>query len=75
MHSFRPCRGIWFLLLSLLPLSTAMAADTHNQLTAEEEAAGWQLLFDGESLEHWRTYQKPAPNPETRFSEHGFRVF
>ena len=75
MHSFRPCRGICFLLLSLLPLSTAMAADTHNQLTAEEEAAGWQLLFDGESLEHWRTYQKPAPNPETRFSEHGFRVF
>jgi hypothetical protein len=50
-------------LLLLLPLSAlAMAAETHNQLTADEQAAGWQLLFDGESLDPWRTYQKPAPN-------------
>jgi hypothetical protein len=54
------------LLMQLLPLPavSAMAADTYNRLTPEEEAAGWQLLFDGESLEHWRTYQKPAPNLE-----------
>lgn len=25
-----------------------------NQLTPEEEAAGWRLLFDGESFENWR---------------------
>ncbi len=62
MHSYSPRRVAWFLLFSLLPAVTAMAAESHNQLTAEEEAAGWQLLFDGESLEHWRTYQKPAPN-------------
>lgn len=30
------------------------AADTvHNRLTAEERAAGWQLLFDGASTEGW----------------------
>ena len=27
-----------------------------NTLTKEEEAAGWQLLFDGFSMSHWRTY-------------------
>lgn len=27
-----------------------------NTLTAEERAAGWQLLFDGESLEGWRGF-------------------
>jgi hypothetical protein len=31
-------------------------AQQHNTLTAEERAAGWRLLFDGESLEHWRGY-------------------
>jgi hypothetical protein len=34
--------------------------DAMNQLTPEERAAGWQLLFDGRSIEHWRGYQKDA---------------
>ena len=29
-------------------------------LTAEEKAAGWKLLFDGQSLAGWRGYQTPA---------------
>lgn len=29
-----------------------------NTLTAEEQAAGWELLFDGSSLEQWRGYRK-----------------
>lgn len=29
-----------------------------NQLTRPESLSGWQLLFDGESLEAWRNYQK-----------------
>lgn len=33
-------------------------AQQHNRLTAEERAAGWRLLFDGESLEHWRGYRR-----------------
>lgn len=28
----------------------------HNTLTEEERAAGWELLFDGESLRGWRNY-------------------
>jgi hypothetical protein len=40
---------------------TAHAADmTLNTLTAEEKAAGWQLLFDGKSLDGWRASDKPG---------------
>ena len=30
-----------------------------NLLTPEEEAAGWRLLFDGQSLYQWRRYREP----------------
>jgi len=30
----------------------------HNRLTAAEEAAGWQLLFDGETTDGWRGYNR-----------------
>jgi hypothetical protein len=29
----------------------------HNQLTSEQKAAGWRLLFDGKSLTGWRGYK------------------
>ncbi|WP_422011061.1 3-keto-disaccharide hydrolase [Roseateles sp.] len=42
-------------------LTTAHAADmTFNTLTAEEKAAGWQLLFDGKTLDGWRASDKPG---------------
>lgn len=42
------------------PASTAPApAAEHNTLTEAERAEGWQLLFDGTSLEAWRTYGQP----------------
>lgn len=51
-------------ILLLLPCTIAMAVESNNRLTTEEQAAGWQLLFDGESLDQWRTYRKPAPDLE-----------
>ncbi|NQX87169.1 MAG: DUF1080 domain-containing protein [Halioglobus sp.] len=33
-----------------------------NGLTAAEEAAGWRLLFDGVSLDQWRSYQEDRVN-------------
>lgn len=35
-------------------------AATHNILTPEEVAAGWQLLFDGETTDGWRGYNREA---------------
>lgn len=32
-----------------------------NTLTAAEQREGWQLLFDGKTLDTWRGYQRPTP--------------
>ena len=32
--------------------------DAMNSVSDEERQAGWQLLFDGESLDHWRGYRR-----------------
>jgi len=34
-----------------------------NQLSAEEQAEGWRLLFDGRSLEGWQSLNKPEIAP------------
>ena len=39
--------------------SLGRADEANNTLTPEEKEAGWELLFDGESMEHWRNYRKP----------------
>jgi hypothetical protein len=43
--------------------STAAAApnqEAMNKLTAEEQAAGWRLLFDGQSTTGWRGFKRDA---------------
>ena len=47
-------------LLPLLFLALPLAADHHkaNELTAAEKKAGWTLLFDGKTMEHFRNYKK-----------------
>lgn len=42
---------------AVLPSAAAAQEAPPNTLTAEERAEGWQLLFDGESLEGWRGYR------------------
>lgn len=39
---------------------TACSEKPQNVLTEEEKAAGWQLLFDGQTLEGWRDYNGQA---------------
>lgn len=36
--------------------------ECENRLTPEEAAAGWRLLFDGQSLDQWRSYREDAAN-------------
>lgn len=48
----RLCLALYLVLLAC----TVQAAES-NQLTGEEKAAGWKLLFDGKTLGGWRTYQ------------------
>ncbi len=38
------------------------ARECVNGLTAAESKQGWELLFNGESLENWRSYQEQAVN-------------
>ncbi|MBL8828741.1 MAG: DUF1080 domain-containing protein [Planctomycetaceae bacterium] len=43
----------------LLAVSSLHAADAPlNSLTEAEKSAGWQLLFDGKSTEHFRNFKK-----------------
>lgn len=46
----------------------ALAADSPNQLTAAQQAAGWRLLFDGQTTQGWRSFKKPT------FPERGWSV-
>ena len=49
-----------FVLIALsLALQPAVGSTpAANTLTAAEKAAGWQLLFDGQSLDAWRGYKR-----------------
>jgi Domain of Unknown Function (DUF1080) len=48
------------LLLALLAHAHGAGAATRNTLTAAEKSAGWQLLFDGRSLDGWKAAEAPA---------------
>lgn len=51
-----------WLTLHQVPSLTGPTASQHaigpNQLTEAEKSAGWQLLFDGNELTGWRTFQQ-----------------
>ena len=49
-------KGMAILLLSGALSLQAVAAD--NQLTAQEQTDGWQLLFDGSSMAQWRNFRQ-----------------
>jgi hypothetical protein len=56
-------KRILLILALTLPLfaSRAVAADAKpNTLTAAEKSAGWQLLFDGKSLDGWKASENPG---------------
>lgn len=52
-----PC--LWLTVTSCKPKEETATAETPalNTLTAEQEADGWKLLFDGKTMEGWRAYK------------------
>jgi hypothetical protein len=38
------------------------ASTTPNQLTEEQKAAGWKLLFDGQTMNGWRSFKNKENN-------------
>ena len=50
------------LLLAAITLAVSHAAAADNQLTEDEQAAGWILLFDGQSLDGWMTSSEQPSN-------------
>src|SRR5688572_19657317 len=40
--------------------SPGASGSVQNQLTAAEQTAGWQLLFDGRTLDRWRGYRRES---------------
>lgn len=46
------------LVVAVCGASPIVVAAQHNTLTDEQRAAGWQLLFDGRSLDGWRGYNQ-----------------
>lgn len=55
--SFSILAGHLFLVLSLL-LAPAVVSAGDNSLTEAEIAEGWQLLFDGSDMSHWRNFKR-----------------
>ncbi len=63
-------------LVSVVLVTAGCAAaqgQSHNTLTSEERAAGWELLFDGRSLEGWRPYRE-AGSPQGWAAQDGSLV-
>src|SRR6476661_4143517 len=46
-----------FAVSAFLSITFAVFADTANQLTEEEKAGGWKLLFDGKTTQGWHSFK------------------
>src|SRR2546423_655544 len=44
----------------MLSSTTVVFGATPNELTAQEKAAGWKLLFDGKTTQGWRSFKKES---------------
>jgi hypothetical protein len=49
-----------FAIIILIALSSCGSKDTNNKLTKREIKQGWELLFDGNSLDNWKTFNGGA---------------
>ncbi|WP_339689462.1 DUF1080 domain-containing protein [uncultured Pseudoalteromonas sp.] len=57
-------KSILMLSIALAFSSSAFAKTPDNQLSKEEQSAGWQLLFDGKDMSHWRNFKSETLSPK-----------
>ncbi|MBB1386049.1 DUF1080 domain-containing protein [Pseudoalteromonas sp. SG45-5] len=57
-------KSIQILSLAVALSSSAYAHTVDNQLTNEEQKAGWQLLFNGQDMSHWRNFKSDEISPQ-----------
>lgn len=65
---------VWGVLAFLIVLTagfTSPPAAVHNALTAQERAAGWQLLFDGKTMDGWEDPTRESPPGDSWAVEDG----
>jgi hypothetical protein len=54
-------KTILFIVLAMFIAFSAKSQEKDNVLTPEEFTQGWQLLFDGETLNGWKAYNGDEP--------------
>jgi hypothetical protein len=54
-------KSIKLIFILLICAITVQSQQRDNTLSPEEFAAGWELLFDGESLKGWKSYNGDKP--------------
>ena len=55
--------SLWLALAVTATFQLTAADIPHNTLSASEKSAGWQLLFDGASLNGWHNFKKDGVRP------------
>lgn len=70
MNRTRTSWSLRALMLSLALFTCGTAsAQAPNTLTSAEKSAGWQLLFDGKTLEGWRNFKREDIRPGWKVQE------
>jgi hypothetical protein len=62
-----------FVIGALMSTSAVMAQEV-NALSAQEKAAGWQLLFDGKTTQGWHTYLQKTVSPAWKISDNALML-
>ena len=66
--------GAAMLVCTMCLVPSVAVAQQANTLTAQEKAAGWQLLFNGKNLDGWHSYLQQAPGKDWTIDNGAIRL-